>query len=131
MLKFTAKLHTPNDDTDDDVIYSVELPGKRELRQIERELTKVVNHLGDLVDRELETGVKAAPKGSDPRLLRFDVDIEDGDGNDWGGYGFRWPNQSAEARAYVRGLLDAAMATAGQKKARQTKPKNWHRSRRG
>ncbi len=131
MLKVTAKLHTPNDDTDEDVIYELMLPGKRELRVVERGLLKAINELGNLTDKELESGKKPF-EDTNKQMLRFDLDIEDTDnGSDWGGYGFRWPNQGDKARAFVRGLLDAVMSDAGHKKARQTKPKNWHRSRRG
>ena len=85
---------------------------KRELVQTEKAIRQFVNMLGKLSEDEIATGKKPAiSTKNDPQTMTAQVDI-DKDGKDYGGYGARWPNQSVEARAYLRselqGIIDGA-----------------------
>lgn len=111
MYKLTASLMTPNYDGDEDLIYDIDLADKRALHRVEKAMVRALSRLGELTEDELATGQKAFV-GTDPQLVVFEVNISK-DGNDYGGYRFRWPNQTAEARAYLAGMLEGLMREAG------------------
>lgn len=111
MMKMTVSMTTPEYDGDDDLVYDLDLPDKAALHRVERSLVRALDQLGELVEDELATGKKALA-GSNPQLVIFEANITK-DGKDFGGYRFRWPNQTNEARAYLAGMLEGLMKRTG------------------
>jgi hypothetical protein len=111
MYTMRAVLGTPNYADDEDVIYALEFEDKKGLHKVESALIRALGKLEKLTEAELTTGKKPFA-GSNPQLVIFDVAIKKGD-VDFGGYTFRWPNQTDVAREYLRGLLDGLMQETG------------------
>lgn len=121
--KMTAVLATPKVLDDQDFVYVLEFENKKGLHRVERALVNGLMTLVKLTENELETGKKAF-EGTDPQLVTFTTDIEKEDGSDFGGYAFRWPNQTKEARAFLKGLIDGIMADTGHGNKKQLRGKN-------
>lgn len=119
MYTMTISLTTPGAPAEDKPPYVLRLEAKKELHKVEKALVKGLEHLVKLTADELDSGKKPFDK-TDPQLMFFEVNI-DKDGTDYGGYKHRWPNQSVEAREWLRNLLAGLMDGVGHGKANKSK----------
>lgn len=112
MLKLTAVLATPDITTDEDVVYELDLAGKRELHRVESAMVAALGELVKLTEDELATGKKPFD-AANPTTVTFTVNIVKDGAIDYGGYTFRWPNQSTTAQAYLKGMFDGIFRNTG------------------
>ena len=124
MYKMNIVLATPDDPTDEDVVYPLEFSDKKALHKVEAALWRGMNTLIKLTEHELETGKKPFPSTGNRTMVTFDAKIHKDDGSYFGGYHFDWPNQQVpDAVVYLKGMLDGLMKEVGHGHAKQRKPK--------
>lgn len=115
--KVRAVLATPFYDEDEDTVYSVDCNTKADLHKIETAFVKCLQQLNQLTEKEISSSTKTFT-GTNPQLVTFEVNLSKDDGTDFGGYTFRWPNQTDDARAFLRGMLDGVMQQTGNQNKR-------------
>jgi hypothetical protein len=114
MYTLKISMTTPDyagDNSSFDTVEVLELPTKHDLNKVEKMFMKALDTLSKLTEDELKSGKKPFDK-TNPQKVVFNVDIEK-DGEDYGGYTHRWPNQSDAARAYLKSLLAGMLSGSG------------------
>jgi len=122
MYQVNVVLATPDKADDEDFVWTPECADKKALHKLESSFIHALLALSKLTEHELQTGKKPFPPSDDRTLVTFTVDISK-DGADYGGYAFRWPNQTPEAIEYLRGMGDGLMKETGHAHTKQRKPK--------
>lgn len=118
MYQLTATLATPDKDDDYDVVFPLSLPNKGQLHKVERAFINALHTLVKLTEDELAGKGKPFDDGGERTTVTFTVEISK-DGSDFGGYSFRWPNQTPSAVEFLRGMIDGVMKETGNFQAKQ------------
>ena len=114
---YTANVSTPFDDSDEDLVFQLgtaDLPDKAALNRLETALAQLPVQLCKLTADELKTGKKPFADNSARTLVVYTGAATNAEtGESYGRHVFEFPNQSAMAREYLRGMLEGAFDVAG------------------
>lgn len=117
MFEVAMSFLTPDNGTDDDRNWAFNLNDYAALAKFQRAMIRALTSLHDVGQKRGETGMKPF-SGTDPQDTTLTVVVTEG-GAAHHSYNFRWDNLPVEARGYIEGLLDAAVAESGHRGSKQ------------